>query len=115
MPSERDPATASDVAALHEMMVERFNCLDRELALREKYTDTLRELMNSRLVEMNNLRDENKEMQKTFLSRAEYSIANQRLVDRSDDLSRLVYIGLGVVLAVNILFNAFLVYFVKGH
>lgn len=55
-----------------------------------------------RLTDLNHKAEQLKDMQMTYLPRETYEVQHKQLTDRFDDLARLVYIGLGIAIVVEI-------------
>jgi len=103
------------VTQLKELVQLRFSGLDREAELRDKHTELLQRLMESKLSEMNQLRNENREMQKDLLSRNEYQSAHQRLMEQVAALWKFIYIGVGAGIIIQLVVGAMIVYFLSRH
>ena len=100
---------------LRELTEQRFYSLDREAALRDKHTELLQRLMESKLAEMNQLRAENREMQKDLLTRTEYNGAHSRLTEQVSAVWKFIYIGLGAGIIIQLVVGAMIVYFLSKH
>lgn len=84
----------------------KFKAMDKALKLARK-------LMDSRLEGMNEFRAQLNEQVKTFVSVEKYEGAQKNLNQKIDSLSKLVYIGLGVWIVLQVVLSFILIYIFK--
>ena len=73
----------------------------------EKSTNLAKEDMERRLEGMNEFRTQLKDQTATFINRGEYDTKHQLLLDSLNNLSKIIYMGLGGVLVLEFLFKFF--------
>jgi hypothetical protein len=69
----------------------------------EKASDLAAENLKIRLDSLNEWRAQNKDEREKYLPREEYELQHSYLSEKIDSLSKLVYIGIGVCLAIEAL------------
>lgn len=105
--------------ALRELILTRFDSLDRETHLRATTVEQARIDMNRRLDGMNEFRQQLAATESTYLKRSEWDVSHTALEERLQQsgaatemrlrsIERLVYIGVGAVLVINIAASYFL-------
>jgi len=103
-----------NVASLKEYFERQFNLFENNINLRFESTKEAvlkAELeMNRRLNSMNEFREQLKDQGFTFLTRAEYDLMHKALNEKVLNISKLVYIGLGIWLVVQIIISAIIFY-----
>jgi hypothetical protein len=102
-----------DVEQLTEIIRLRFEHLREVFELRDGQTALLQKLMDERLRDMNNLRSENREMQKEMVSKDEYNSRHQRVVEQMENVWKFIYIGLGAGVIIQMLIGALILYFLR--
>jgi len=103
------PETSQQIEHLRELIVQRFDSMDRETQLRAEALDVARRDMNRRLDQMNEFREQLARQEMTYLRKDEYDSAHSSMEKRISSLERLVYVGVGAALII----NALLVYFLR--
>jgi hypothetical protein len=91
------PATLLDITSLRELVTQRFNCLEDLEKQRQASMEITRVQIEKRL-------DEHNHDRVLFLTRDEYHVNHTSLVKDNASLSKLVYIGFGVLLVFQIIF-----------
>jgi len=84
----------------------RFNESGKAVEIAEK-------LMANRLEESNGIRDQLKEQAQTFVTKIEYNLTHENLVKKVEELQRLVYIGLGVWIVLQLIISVVLILIFK--
>lgn len=69
----------------------------------EKGIDKQQEALNARLETMNEFREQLKDQNQTFLTRMEYDAKHELLQNKISLMEKLVYIGLGLMMAFEII------------
>ena len=85
----------NDSVSLKEFITDKFQTL-------EKNTDTARQSMEKRLEGMNEFRQQLKDQNATFITKEDYDSKQQILNTKIEALEKIVYIGLGLCLALEI-------------
>jgi hypothetical protein len=113
VPDDRSgPVTRAELLALKELITLRFDALDREERLRNDSLELARSEMNRRLEGMNEFRAQMNRAEQTYLTRGEWTLANQAVEvkltaatnsaeGRFRSLEKLVYIGVGLAIAIS--------------
>ncbi len=112
-------ASLIQMHALRAWVDAKFDGLDREIQLRDKAVDVARTALDHRLEGMNEMREQMAASEAKNITRAEWSIAHAAIElkmtdftkssdDRFQALSRLVYMGVGAALILNMVFMYFL-------
>ena len=89
---------AKDVQGLRELLSSMAEAHKEVHAVESKTRDDIKTEMNRRLEGMNEFRAEMAATDAKYISRGEYQAAHNALGEALSTLSRLVYIGLGIVL-----------------
>ena len=85
----------NDSVSLKEFITDKFQVL-------EKNTDTARLSMEKRLEGMNEFRQQLKDQNGTFITKTDYEGRHLTLETKIEALEKIVYIGLGICLALEI-------------
>ena len=94
--------------------LKHYSCKIEVLLKKEKEASIeARRLMEYRLDHMNQLREQLTRNEKTFLSKSEYDLKHENILSKHDGLAKIVYIGLGIVAAIQCLVGAFLIHISK--
>lgn len=90
----------------------RINELDKRMNLQlqsqEKTTELASNELKARLHAMNEFREQLKEQNSTFITRESYEL-NMRVIEaKIETLQKMVYIGIGIVLVLEVLLKVFI-------
>jgi hypothetical protein len=100
------PVPRTQIEFVFCVAMQRFEMLDRELALRDKHAESLAVLMLSRLDDMNHLKTQK-------VDRSEYLEAHSGLAKEVSSMSKFIWIAMGAGAIIQFLVVALLGYFLK--
>ena len=99
----------SDDVSLKEYFDVKFADLEKQLALRDDLTakalTKAEESLNVRLEGMNEFRSQLTQQARTFVSQSEFKLHIEKVETKIEWLTRLVYIGVGILLVIQIVWR----------
>jgi hypothetical protein len=105
------------IPALHEYFDRVTSDLEEKiltiLKKDEESVKTAKDSMERRLDSMNEFRNQLKDQELTYLRKTEYNLNHQNITDKIENLSRIVWIGLGIWLVLQIILGAVIIFLFK--
>jgi hypothetical protein len=81
--------------------------IDAKITDRDDSVKSAVDAMNERLAGMNEFRNSLRDTQTNYMPRTEYDARHQQITDQINSLSKLVYTGMGLILALEFLLKFF--------
>jgi hypothetical protein len=75
--------------------------IDVKFAARDKALELQADLLKSRLENLNEWRTQNKDEREQFLTRSEYEVKHQLLIDKMDAMQKIIWLALGSLVAID--------------